>query len=585
MQELIDDLTKENERMREQLKQAKSGQLQQQQQLASQLQAELSRVKVELVGAQEREGRLRSQLEATALNLEASERSLASLQREHEEAVQELRQELAVVSEELRVTKDKLASAEYERDKAHSAIAMMPSTKVRGFDATDATEGALRSNSEVLAETQPSKRVLSPATPANQGARVVNPNVMGDVVQRDHPQWYRTQCIKIGLIDAITFCDVELVDTPHAAPDANDHLADRDVWFYLKRDEPMLVHEAPPSSLREEDRGKAGQQPKKFQLNDFSSVYSTDAAPNIGADELCFTGHAIRTFARIRAALGVSTSFFKEGISSNTWRESQSPGKSKAQFFYFGNFVIKSLTEQEFKFFREELLRDYAAYVGGNPDTLLPHFFALFSVTWLKHKTATRYVVMNNVFQTQHFISHLYDLKGSTVGRDGTEDSTGEKRTAFGALLLKDNNLPASLIICGPMRRAGLLAQLLSDTAFLQKHRIVDYSLLVGIRARVRMGGPSAAVTAEQSQSTESTKALRSADGGMLSVPIYDGDAKQAREETYYIGIIDILQPYTRGKQIENFAKGLVTDKHKISVVPPEEYAQRLCMLVERITV
>ena len=57
------------------------------------------------------------------------------------------------------------------------------------------------------------------------------------------------------------------------------------------------------------------------------------------------------------------------------------------------------------------------------------------------------------------------------------------------------------------------------------------------------------------------------------------------REDVYYIGIIDILQTYTPQKRLENFAKGLWMDRHLISVVPPDEFAERLCKLIDRITI
>ncbi|KIK51258.1 hypothetical protein GYMLUDRAFT_64937 [Collybiopsis luxurians FD-317 M1] len=42
----------------------------------------------------------------------------------------------------------------------------------------------------------------------------------------------------------------------------------------------------------------------------------------------------------------------------------------------------------------------------------------------------------------------------------------------------------------------------------------------------------------------------------------------------YYLGVIDILMPWGTGKRIENFWKGLSADRHKISPVPPVEYAE-----------
>lgn len=43
----------------------------------------------------------------------------------------------------------------------------------------------------------------------------------------------------------------------------------------------------------------------------------------------------------------------------------------------------------------------------------------------------------------------------------------------------------------------------------------------------------------------------------------------------YYLGVIDILTPYTVVKRLEHLWKGLSADRHKISPVPPVEYGNR----------
>ncbi|KEG09309.1 putative phosphatidylinositol-4-phosphate 5-kinase-like [Trypanosoma grayi] len=75
-------------------------------------------------------------------------------------------------------------------------------------------------------------------------------------------------------------------------------------------------------------------------------------------------------------------------------------------------------------------------------------------------------------------------------------------------------------------------------------------------------------------------------DGGLLSLPIYAaGDDTTAREDVYYLGIVDVLQEYTPTKRLENFAKGLWSNRQQISVVPPKEFAERLYKVMENITV
>ena len=302
--------------------------------------------------------------------------------------------------------------------------------------------------------------------------------------------------------------------------------------------------------------------------------------------------HSPVLFSQIRQFLQFDFDLFVRSVDLCAWRESSSPGKSDAVMYYFGHFVLKSVKETEYRFLKDKFLGEYAKYTETNPFTLLTRFYCLFSFSWLKRGVKRRFVLMRNVFFTKQYINTIFDLKGSTIGRDGkTEDESSRKRTAFGALLLKDNDLPPQLIICGPLRRAVLLAQVRSDTSLLNSLSVVDYSCLIGMRSRIfTKDHPGVThhgqVDADLTGNSTDAVCLFSHDGGLLSLLIYaENDAHTVREDVYYIGIIDILQTYTPQKRIENFAKGLLMDKHLISVVPPDEFSERLCKLIERISV
>ncbi|KAI5887015.1 SAICAR synthase-like protein [Schizophyllum commune H4-8] len=51
----------------------------------------------------------------------------------------------------------------------------------------------------------------------------------------------------------------------------------------------------------------------------------------------------------------------------------------------------------------------------------------------------------------------------------------------------------------------------------------------------------------------------------------------------YYLGVIDILTPYGCTKKVEHFWKGLKADRHKISPVPPSDYAERFFSFMKAI--
>lgn len=341
------------------------------------------------------------------------------------------------------------------------------------------------------------------------------------------------------------------------------------------------------------------------------------------------------------------------GTSTTTttgWRMSVSPGKSKTTLLYIGDCVMKTVRESEFDFLMKKFLPSYVRYCERNPHTMLPRFFAVVTVRWWKAGVVQRFILMQNVFATQYYINRIYDVKGSTIGRTALQPGKPPPRTAFGAMLLKDNDLPSQLIICGAFQRAVVLAQLRSDVEFLRRLGIVDYSCMVGVRSRLlsREEGPSKAILlsrrerrrskhggglAEEADedfgrgkstvddgkplpSTSTNSALsggqwigvggavaatvgatgdtaedasaciHGCDGGLLSLPIYSpGDDTTAREDVYYLGIIDVLQTYNSAKKLESFAKGLINDRSQISVVPPDAYAERLYNVLERISV
>uniref|UniRef100_A0A7S1VWQ4 PIPK domain-containing protein n=1 Tax=Grammatophora oceanica TaxID=210454 RepID=A0A7S1VWQ4_9STRA len=104
------------------------------------------------------------------------------------------------------------------------------------------------------------------------------------------------------------------------------------------------------------------------------------------------------------------------------------------------------------------------------------------------------FVVMNSVFpaEASQFLSERFDLKGSTVGRECSEEERLEKGSSA---ILKDLDLAREVelvkrfepksksfgIHIGPTAKAALLSQLRRDVKFLVHCQVMDYSLLVGV--------------------------------------------------------------------------------------------------------
>ena len=90
---------------------------------------------------------------------------------------------------------------------------------------------------------------------------------------------------------------------------------------------------------------------------------------------------------------------------------------------------------------------------------------------------------------------------------------------------------------------------------------IMDYSLLVGVETR------PACPTSEST----ATSIFRYDKGGFRAT---DDEGKET-ELVYYMGIIDILQPYNMRKKVEHAFKSIKNDSQSISCVAPSVYSQR----------
>ncbi|KAJ7677358.1 hypothetical protein B0H17DRAFT_944968 [Mycena rosella] len=306
-----------------------------------------------------------------------------------------------------------------------------------------------------------------------------------------------------------------------------------------------------------------------------------------------------------------------------------SPGKS-GSFFYFSRdyrFIIKTIRHSEHKFLLS-ILKDYHNHVKNNPHTLLSRFYGLHRVK-LPHGHKIHFVIMNNLFPPHRDVHETFDLKGSTVGREYSEAKAATNPRA----VLKDLNWinRGKMLELGPEKRALLTEQLRRDAELLRKIHVMDYSLLIGIhkmergnrdnvrRNTLKVFSPdipltrrvttAAAKGGTSSEAIAIRRAMRESDPkrlghgkGTIRLPEEDtGDrrdflfyqdegglratdeANENLDEIYYLGVIDILTPYSTVKKLEHFWKGLSADRHKISPVEPSEYGDRFFAFMKAI--
>ena len=193
-----------------------------------------------------------------------------------------------------------------------------------------------------------------------------------------------------------------------------------------------------------------------------------------------FKDYAPWVFRNLRAKFGLDPADYLMSLTSKyILSELGSPGKS-GSFFYFSRdykYIIKTIHHAEHKLLRR-ILRDYYDHIVKNPNTLISQFYGLHRVK-IAYGRKIHFVVMNNLFPPHRDIHQMFDLKGSTIGRDFSEDvhKTNPRATLKDLnWLRRDQHLEF-----GPRKKALFVAQMKRDVALLQRLKIMDYSLLVGI--------------------------------------------------------------------------------------------------------
>ena len=218
------------------------------------------------------------------------------------------------------------------------------------------------------------------------------------------------------------------------------------------------------------------------------------------------------TFANLRKLFGISTDSFSRSIfGSGPFVSFQSNSKGAARVggvFFFtrdGAYMIKTIKQEEAKTFLKMLPKYHRHMTKHGRKSLLTRFCGMYTVRirssddkFSSSKDSVQtFVVMNSVFPSElgKFISERYDLKGSTVGREVSD----EERLSKGSYaVLKDLDLAREVELTKSMTRQGkqseqygfnvgstakeaLLSQLKHDVRLLIDCQVMDYSLLVGV--------------------------------------------------------------------------------------------------------
>lgn len=255
-----------------------------------------------------------------------------------------------------------------------------------------------------------------------------------------------------------------------------------------------------------------------------------------------FRDYSPEIFTSLRKLASTDDVEFRKSICEGNWKVIITPGKSGAILFFTGNrkYLLKSVSETEMQFF-QSILEKYHQHNQKCPSTTICRILGMYT---LKENFVLNFIIMENIFP--HPQDETFDLKGSSIGRDATEE---EKKKHF----YKDNDLLAkkTKIDMGKEFFFNFFQNLKEDCQFLASLDIMDYSLLLGV---------SSVVDNEKSNNIKTKyTCFKSVDG----------------KKTYHLGIIDILQKWNLKKKAEMNIKSVLHVKNGLSSIPPKEYSQR----------
>eukprot|EP00298_Acanthocystis_sp_HF-20_P004163 c14499_g2_i1.p1 GENE.c14499_g2_i1~~c14499_g2_i1.p1 ORF type:complete len:426 (-),score=123.54 c14499_g2_i1:7-1284(-) len=308
--------------------------------------------------------------------------------------------------------------------------------------------------------------------------------------------------------------------------------------------------------------------------------------------ETKFYDYAPQVFQQIRRLYNINDKAFIGSLSplpilgnlllGNLQRLStlMSEGKSGSLLYFTRDrrFVIKTITEREFRTFHK-VLTHYYDYIRSNPHTLLIRYYGLYEME-LPTGKILYFTVMGNVFETKVKVSQRYDIKGSTVGRTTLRTNSKVSHTSLSSACLKDNDLKFKFLLSSQTRR-DLVVQIASDSNWLGTHGLIDYSLLIGIHPLDDCKSCDILFREDSSKKEkDKEKEMRNywwrsrfqqEFGGMMAHLSLDD-----KPAIIFVGIIDCFTIYDVRKRVERCVKILGGAPAKgISVMPPVRYSQR----------
>lgn len=215
-------------------------------------------------------------------------------------------------------------------------------------------------------------------------------------------------------------------------------------------------------------------------------------------------------------------------------------GKSNSTIFPTNDqrFVLKIITNDE-RLVLLSILQGYYERICKEPDSKLVRIYGLFSI----FPDKIHLMLMENIV-TDRENAVIFDLKGSLVNRKSKISSF----PITDSVLKDENYLENSIKIILDEENEKILNTIRDDFQFLFEQEIIDYSLLIGF----------------EYEKIRTNRSLRLSD-------------------SVKIGIIDILQKYTKKKKYEKRLKSIFYDAFQISAADPASYFARISGFLNQI--
>lgn len=231
-------------------------------------------------------------------------------------------------------------------------------------------------------------------------------------------------------------------------------------------------------------------------------------------------------------------------------------GKSGA-FFYFTSdkeLILKTIKDEELDVLKE-MMKDYSERITSEPCSYLSKIFGAYKIK-IENRSTVRVVLMENLLSRMEN-PIMFDLKGSKKNRKLSMTSYFNADSMPRNRVYKDLDFMDVVtdIQFGTFEMPEVLESIELDTDLLRKHKLMDYSLLMGLDDRHFLNSSM------------------SKGNNVFKIGKY----------SVIIGIIDYFQAYNIRKKLEKGYKMIKSKSEEVSVMSPEPYRTRFMNLMKTI--